>query len=193
MAYSGIGLSGGQRARVALARTMYSRARILLLDDPFSALDQQTADSIVRNCFSGELVQDRIIVLVTHRTSLVHHIASQFVEISDGKVKTASEDPFLTASNMDEEGDDSNAQSNRVGTQLQKVGEEGTQKFIEEERRENKDEEVYAVALALWLPVIVIVIVVVVFFFFISFFLIFFVTYRHRRRGWRVEGLFLGG
>ncbi|KAL1847608.1 hypothetical protein Plec18170_008505 [Paecilomyces lecythidis] len=83
---NGIGLSGGQKARVALARAVYSSARILLLDDPLSALDFNTAEDIVRKCFAGPLMRGRIVVLVTHRTMLVEHIADQFVEITDGRV-----------------------------------------------------------------------------------------------------------
>ncbi|KAJ9299237.1 hypothetical protein DTO271G3_2859 [Paecilomyces variotii] len=87
---NGIGLSGGQKARVALARTVYSTARILLLDDPLSALDFNTAEDVVRKCFSGPLMKGRIVVLVTHRTTLVEHIADQFVEIVDGQVTVDS-------------------------------------------------------------------------------------------------------
>ncbi|OAP56564.1 hypothetical protein AYL99_09743 [Fonsecaea erecta] len=81
---NGIGLSGGQKARVALARAVYSRAQILLLDDPLSALDQQTAEWIIKRCLCGNLMDGRIIVLVTHRTDLCQHVASQLVEIIDG-------------------------------------------------------------------------------------------------------------
>lgn len=84
MGENGIGLSGGQRARVALARAMYSRARILLLDDPISALDHNTAETVVRKCFTGPLAEDRVIVLVTHRVTLVSPIATQMVQIHDG-------------------------------------------------------------------------------------------------------------
>ena len=82
---NGIGLSGGQKARVALARAVYSTSRILLLDDPLSALDHNTAEAIVRKCFSGPLMQNRRVVLVTHRTMLVRHIADQIVDIEDGR------------------------------------------------------------------------------------------------------------
>lgn len=68
---NGIGLSGGQRARVALARAVYSKASILLLDDPLSALDFTTATRIVRKCFNGSLMKRRTVVLVTHRGELI--------------------------------------------------------------------------------------------------------------------------
>ncbi|PWY75118.1 ABC transporter [Aspergillus heteromorphus CBS 117.55] len=82
---NGIGLSGGQKARVALARAMYSTSRILFLDDPLSALDHNTAETVAQKCFTGPLMKDRTIVLVTHRTHLVHHIANQIILIQDGR------------------------------------------------------------------------------------------------------------
>lgn len=82
---NGVGLSGGQKARVSLARAVYSRANILLLDDPLSALDQQTADYIVRKCLAGALVKDRTTILVTHRTELCMGMAAQAIQISDGR------------------------------------------------------------------------------------------------------------
>ena len=90
MGENGVGLSGGQRARVALARAMYSRARILLLDDPLSALDHNTAEMVVRKCFTGPLAQGRVIVLATHRIALVRSMAKQVVQIHDGIVTPSS-------------------------------------------------------------------------------------------------------
>lgn len=85
---NGIGLSGGQKARVALARAVYSSARILLFDDPLSALDHNTAEDVVRKCLSGPLMRGRIVVLVTHRTHLVGHVADQIIHIRDGRATT---------------------------------------------------------------------------------------------------------
>jgi ABC-type multidrug transport system fused ATPase/permease subunit len=81
---NGIGLSGGQKARVALARAAYSRSKILLLDDPLSALDQQTAETIVQKLFAGPLMKGRTIVLVTHRVDLVLGIAEQLIDLENG-------------------------------------------------------------------------------------------------------------
>lgn len=67
----GISLSGGQQARVALARAVYSRAAIVLLDDPLSAVDAHTAAKLVQECFNGPLMQGRTTVLVTHHAELI--------------------------------------------------------------------------------------------------------------------------
>ena len=63
-----------------------------MLDDPISALDHQTAESVVRNCLAGPLVRDRTLILVTHRTSLCEVYASQVVEISDHRARIVSRD-----------------------------------------------------------------------------------------------------
>ncbi|KAJ5917997.1 hypothetical protein N7454_010372 [Penicillium verhagenii] len=82
---NGIGLSGGQKARVALARAVYSQSRVLLLDDPLSALDHNTAEFVVRKCLSGPLMYGRTVILVTHRVSLVQGIADQIIEVNEGR------------------------------------------------------------------------------------------------------------
>ena len=52
------------QARITLARAIYSTAEILLLDDVLSALDVHTSQWIVRECFRGDLVRGRTIILV---------------------------------------------------------------------------------------------------------------------------------
>ena len=91
---NGIGLSGGQKARVALARAVYSSSKTIFLDDPLSALDQQTAQNIVTKLFKGPLTKGRTVLLVTHRTELCLHIADQFVEILDGRVRAMTAPAF---------------------------------------------------------------------------------------------------
>ncbi|QSZ32335.1 hypothetical protein DSL72_001909 [Monilinia vaccinii-corymbosi] len=81
---NGIGLSGGQRARVALARAIYSNAKILFLDDPLSALDHHTAESVVKKCLTGSLAEGRTILLVTHRTDLCRGIEQQIIRMTNG-------------------------------------------------------------------------------------------------------------
>ncbi|EHK41608.1 multidrug-resistance associated protein [Trichoderma atroviride IMI 206040] len=86
----GIGLSGGQKARVALARAVYSHCKILLLDDPLAALDHDTASAIVRRFLQGSLAQDRTIVMITHRDDLVLRIADQVIDLDDGEATVLS-------------------------------------------------------------------------------------------------------
>ena len=64
----GIRLSGGQQARCALARTLYHDAQILILDDPFSAVDQKTEQEIFDNL--KKMAEGRTILLISHRLKL---------------------------------------------------------------------------------------------------------------------------
>ncbi|KIK07255.1 hypothetical protein K443DRAFT_129256 [Laccaria amethystina LaAM-08-1] len=82
----GITLSGGQRARIALARAMYSQAKCILLDDPLASVDMHTAQHLVEHCLNGELVRGRTIILVTHHIALCLPTASYLVEIEQGRV-----------------------------------------------------------------------------------------------------------
>lgn len=84
---NGTSLSGGQKARVALARALYSKASVLLLDDIFSALDAKTAAGVWKQCFCGDLLKGRTTVLVTQ----IPWIAEQgdlSVVLDDGRVKS---------------------------------------------------------------------------------------------------------
>jgi ABC-type multidrug transport system fused ATPase/permease subunit len=66
----GISLSGGQKWRLTLARALYSRSGILILDDVFSALDAHVGKYIYEHALMGELAEGRTRVLVTHHASL---------------------------------------------------------------------------------------------------------------------------
>ncbi|GAA5873644.1 hypothetical protein JCM1840_002987 [Sporobolomyces johnsonii] len=82
----GISLSGGQKARVALARAVYSRAKTVLLDDPLSAVDSHTARHLYRKCLKGPLLENRTVVLVTHHISLCLGGSDYLVRVSDGRI-----------------------------------------------------------------------------------------------------------
>ena len=64
----GVRLSGGQAQRLALARTLCHRKPVMILDDPFSALDQQTEAQVFANL--REMAKDSIVLLISHRLYL---------------------------------------------------------------------------------------------------------------------------
>ncbi|KAF7305977.1 ATP-binding cassette transporter [Mycena chlorophos] len=83
----GLTLSGGQKARVTLARAIYSRTQTLLLDDILAALDVHTAKHIVDKCLKGDLIAGRTVILVTHNVALTSRLASFVVSLSlDGRI-----------------------------------------------------------------------------------------------------------
>ncbi|KAI9453050.1 P-loop containing nucleoside triphosphate hydrolase protein [Lactarius psammicola] len=83
----GLTLSGGRKARVTLARAVYSSAQILILDDVLAALGVHTARWIVEKCFQGDLIRGRTILLVTHNIAMASPLADYVVSLDkDGRI-----------------------------------------------------------------------------------------------------------
>ena len=61
----GVRLSGGQAQRLALARTLAHPRPVLILDNPFSALDRKTEDIVFANL--QRMAKDKVVFLISHR------------------------------------------------------------------------------------------------------------------------------
>ncbi|CAF1074562.1 unnamed protein product [Didymodactylos carnosus] len=71
----GINLSGGQKARVSLARCVYAEADIYLFDDPLASVDQTVAEKIFHRCIGHQgLLQGKTRLLVTHQTQFLPEV-----------------------------------------------------------------------------------------------------------------------
>lgn len=89
----GTRLSGGQAQRLALARTLAHPRPVLVLDDPFSALDRNTEDMVFRNL--QEYAKDKVVFLISHR--LYHFPQMQQVIFMDGGKTTVGTHAELMA------------------------------------------------------------------------------------------------
>jgi ATP-binding cassette subfamily C (CFTR/MRP) protein 4 len=67
----GVTLSGGQRARLGLARALYAKADVYLLDDPLSALDATVCRRVFNDAIRGPLLAGATVVLVTHQLRIL--------------------------------------------------------------------------------------------------------------------------
>ncbi|CAG9769762.1 unnamed protein product [Ceutorhynchus assimilis] len=72
----GVSLSGGQRARINLARAVYKQADIYLLDDPLSAVDTHVGKALFEQCITGFL-RDKTVVLITHQLQYLKEVEEQ--------------------------------------------------------------------------------------------------------------------
>lgn len=83
----GVRLSGGQAQRLALARTLCHKKQLLILDDPFSALDQTTEREIFANL--KETAKDSMILLFSHRLYLFPEL-DQVIWMENGRTVTGT-------------------------------------------------------------------------------------------------------
>ncbi|KAJ2071314.1 Canalicular multispecific organic anion transporter 1 [Coemansia sp. S155-1] len=89
----GINISGGQRARLALARTVYSQADVYILDDPLSAVDAHVKRHILDNVILGSgLLGNKLRIVTTHSESMLL-FCSQVVTVDNNTVSVVRQEP----------------------------------------------------------------------------------------------------
>lgn len=88
----GVRLSGGQAQRLALARTLAHPRPVLVLDDPFSALDRKTEDAVFAR-LKG-YARDKVVLLISHR---LYHFPqmSRVIFMEDGKTAVGTHEELL--------------------------------------------------------------------------------------------------
>ena len=79
----GIGLSGGQRQTINLARSLLHDPQILLLDEPTSSMDQGTEKKVVDSL--REVSSEKTMLIVTHRNPILSMVERVFV-LENGKI-----------------------------------------------------------------------------------------------------------
>ncbi|XP_050060625.1 probable multidrug resistance-associated protein lethal(2)03659 isoform X2 [Aphis gossypii] len=95
----GTTLSGGQKARINLARAVYKKADIYLLDDPLSAVDVKVGNHLFEKCIKNYL-KEKACILITHQ---VHHLSEvdHIVLMDNGKIIIEGSYQYIQASNLD--------------------------------------------------------------------------------------------
>lgn len=88
----GVRLSGGQQARIALARVLWHKAPLIILDDPFSAVDMDTERKIIENLHVN--YRDCAFVLISHRLAAFPRL-DQILYLSKGKAYTGTHEALL--------------------------------------------------------------------------------------------------
>ncbi|KAL7730042.1 hypothetical protein ACLKA6_009329 [Drosophila palustris] len=95
----GASLSGGQKARISLARAVYRRADIYLLDDPLSAVDTHVGRHLFDQCMKGYLRSD-LVILVTHQLQFLEQ-ADLIVIMDKGKISAMGTYSTMKSSGLD--------------------------------------------------------------------------------------------
>ncbi|XP_052537401.1 ATP-binding cassette sub-family C member 10 [Tympanuchus pallidicinctus] len=81
---NGVTLSGGQKARIALARAVYQEKEFYLLDDPLAAVDADVANHLMQKCILG-ILQHKTRILCTHRTEFLEK-ADALLLMDNGRI-----------------------------------------------------------------------------------------------------------
>jgi ABC-type glutathione transport system ATPase component len=84
----GINLSGGQKQRVNLARAVYSRSDIVLIDDPLSAVDAHVGEHIFKHTICG-LLKDKCRILATHQLHVLD-LCDRVALVDEGRIQAVA-------------------------------------------------------------------------------------------------------
>ncbi|XP_020706768.2 probable multidrug resistance-associated protein lethal(2)03659 [Athalia rosae] len=95
----GVSLSGGQRARINLARAVYANSDIYLMDDPLSAVDTHVGKHMFDECIAGFL-NGKTRILVTHQLQYLRNV-DRIIVLKDGAVEAQGNYSELQSSGID--------------------------------------------------------------------------------------------
>nr|XP_023011971.1 multidrug resistance-associated protein 4-like [Leptinotarsa decemlineata]XP_023011972.1 multidrug resistance-associated protein 4-like [Leptinotarsa decemlineata] len=142
----GVSLSGGQRARINLARAVYAEEDIYLFDDPLSAVDTHVGKHLFEECMMKYL-KDKTRILVTHQLQFMKQ-ADLIVVISNGKIEKVGVFSDFSESHLsqleqgtqhDEEQEREKTPSIEMRGRLQSVTSFGSSVLCEEEPQETDE------------------------------------------------------
>ena len=150
-------LSGGEQARVALARALVLDPMLVLADEPTGNLDSKTSDSVHRLFFELNKARGTTFLIVTHNEALADSMPRK-VSLRDGKVeldlrrdseggpfrRADAGDPSSLSIDTDEEEDEEEAEEAEVDSTEDDDGADETSDADEEEAEEAEDEEALA-------------------------------------------------
>ena len=107
----GLGLSGGQKQIIALARMTLRSPRVVLLDEPTTGLDQATERMALRAV--GQWCQDKTLIVVTHRPQVLQ-IVNRIIVMDGGKIVMDGPRDLVLQKLMQNEDETSNKSSQRA-------------------------------------------------------------------------------
>ena len=93
-------LSGGQKQRVAIARTLVLEPKVLLMDEPSSALDAITKEQFQNLVLSLFLKQKITLVLVTHNIEEAVFLGQKIIVMKDGTFRSIIDNPYFGDQNL---------------------------------------------------------------------------------------------
>ena len=95
---SGVKLSGGQQARIALARALINKNKIIILDDPFSAVDMKTEEKIIENLRNN--YKRSLIIIISHRLAIFEKIDKVILLKEDKTAEYGTHEELLRESDI---------------------------------------------------------------------------------------------